>query len=102
MIWGGISIDGLTELAFLGGRKSSVDYVKLLEDHLQKIKKYILENCIMEEIPFFIKVLPRSTLPSWRKAWKELDGKFVKTLVKSMDNRCFKVIENKENIISYW
>ena len=37
---------------------------------------------------------------AFRRAWKELDGKF-KTLIKSMDNRCFVVIENKGNINSY-
>ena len=36
-----------------------------------------------------------------RSAWEELDRKFVKTLIKSKDDRCFKVIENKGNIISY-
>ena len=33
MIWGRISSEGLTELAFLDGRQSSVDYIKVLEDH---------------------------------------------------------------------
>ena len=34
MIWGGISSEGLTELAFLDGRKYSADYIKILENHL--------------------------------------------------------------------
>ena len=34
MIWGGISSEGLTELAFLDGRQSSADYIKVIEDHL--------------------------------------------------------------------
>ena len=34
MKWGGISSEGLTELAFLDGRQSSADYIKVLEDHL--------------------------------------------------------------------
>ena len=34
MIWGRISSEGLTELAFLDGRQSSADYIKVLEDHL--------------------------------------------------------------------
>ena len=33
MIWGRISSEGLTELAFLDGKKPSVDYIKVLEDH---------------------------------------------------------------------
>ena len=33
-IWGGISSEGLTELAFLDGRQSSANYIKILEDHL--------------------------------------------------------------------
>ena len=34
MIRGGISSEGLTELAFLDWRQSSADYIKILEDHL--------------------------------------------------------------------
>ena len=44
---------------------------------------------------------PKSDLENAiENAWKELLGKFVKTSIKSMDNRCFKVIENKGNINS--
>ena len=34
MNWGRISIEGLTELAFLDRRQSSADYIRVLEDHL--------------------------------------------------------------------
>ena len=34
MTWGGISSEELTELAFLDGRQSSADYIKVLEDYL--------------------------------------------------------------------
>ena len=40
MIWGGISCEILTELAFLDGKQSSVNYIKLLEDHLLPFAKY--------------------------------------------------------------
>ena len=33
MILGGIYSEGLTELAFLDGRQSSADYIKVIEDH---------------------------------------------------------------------
>ena len=40
MIWGGISSEGLTELVFLDGKQSSVDYIKVIEDHLLPFGEY--------------------------------------------------------------
>ena len=56
MIWGGISSEGLTELAFLDGRQSSADYIKVLEDHpLPFGEAYYGKKFIFQ---------PRSILPS--------------------------------------
>ena len=137
-------------MAFLDGRQSSADYIKVFEDHLLPFGEVYYGKKIISQqdnAPIHTSKLTKTffqsrnlKVMSWlacspdfnpivnvwgvlsrqvynngkqfhsksdlenaiRSAWEELDRKFVKTLIKSKDDRCFKVIENKGNIISYY
>ena len=45
MILGGISSEVLTELAFLTGKQSSADYIKIFKDHFLPFGESYYGNC---------------------------------------------------------
>ena len=50
MILGGISSEGLIDLAFLDGRQSSADYIKVIENHLPPFgEAYYGNNFILQQ-----------------------------------------------------